>query len=946
MGTNKDLQYISVGCLLVRKAESNVPHELWSLPDLHRWHRISPNSKADGDLEWLEGDPLLPTKTQWLLLASKPFSRFSGLIQKLWIRCTFSVSLDDEEQGILRVYLLPDDVARASIDRSNNVLLKARRKLFAELDFSKSTWHGDVGTSRSPSPAPFHTSEVAADDHPSLLHMFNNISSPCPRPDIIRDPDARYLARSLMESNVSGLTTDLYPYQRRSAALMLQREVQPERAIDPRLMKAVDQEGRPWYYNAADCAGMGEPRYYDGVCGGILAEEMGAGKTLICLALILATRHRPSQTPDTHQESQLPRRPRVGSLADMAAACATRNAVPWKLWFGNGEEGDSIEYSKCIEAIRRNPAYYLIRPPSKKIGGRSSMHNLPPRKVYHSYATLVIVPPNLVQQWKQEISKHTSGLKVLVRVGREELPPLEELLDYEIILFSSTRFERSGVIPDSVYGPFVSSYFPNDLGSSLGQIHFKRCIIDEGHRLGNSTSSNKSHLLLAVDRLQISARWIVTGTPSKGLFGVSGIATGLTPGSPDGTESSPRLAESSAEQEKDDLRRIGSIATYYLKVRPWANSATDLGDTPADWSTHIVQPGKSSRGNGQQICLKTTLDSLIVRHRISDVAQLLPTVNEKIVYLDGSYQDKLSVNLFSMMIISNAVQSQRVDRDYFFHPAQRKALMELVSNLRQATFFGGAFLSSEDIDKAVETAEKFLEERNVPISDQDEIVLRDAISIGRLAIKNHLRQLANTFHEIPLYVRNFPGGFGRAWSLDQREGDPVCMSAKVLLALQKYLHPAVDAPHSLQLLFANGQFEARGREEWEKASVQGLESGGSAVGTHSNGKSGATLAGNTRMGRDDKSSSLGSLAKTEQPALESAETGSGTSIAEPLAGTQIIATASAKLSYLVDQLVKYQKDEQIIVFYENDNVAYYLSAMLDVVSTQVSTHELSRSLTQ
>ncbi len=55
-------------------------------------------------------------------------------------------------------------------------------------------------------------------------------------------------------------------------------------------------------------------------------------------------------------------------------------------------------------------------------------------------------------------------------------------------------------------------------------------------------------------------------------------------------------------------------------------------------------------------------------------------------------------------------------------------------------------------------------------------------------------------------------------------------------------------------------------------------------------------------------------------------------IAEPLASAQIISTASAKLSYLIDSIVKYQDDEQIIVFYENDNIAFYLAEHLEIVS--------------
>jgi len=51
-----------------------------------------------------------------------------------------------------------------------------------------------------------------------------------------------------------------------------------------------------------------------------------------------------------------------------------------------------------------------------------------------------------------------------------------------------------------------------------------------------------------------------------------------------------------------------------------------------------------------------------------------------------------------------------------------------------------------------------------------------------------------------------------------------------------------------------------------------------------------------------------------------------------LQSTTITSTVSAKLSYLIDSITKHQEREKMIIFYENDNVAWYLANMLDVVS--------------
>lgn len=928
MGDPAFQDYIPVGCLLIQRDESNVPSGLWPISDLKRWQPVVPGDLGP-DPESLQQQPGFAPAIGQFLLTCNTVSPYVQLLRKRWVQFSFSVSLVDPEEGILRIYLLPDDVGRRSIDREDPVLRRARRSLLSQLDFSKSTWHGEAGISPSPNPAPFHGGPEIDDDQ-SLLQMFNNIPSPDPQPRLIRDATAREFAYNLIDSDVPGLKTTLYPYQRRSAALMLQKEVQPEQVLDPRLVKVVDQSGNPWYYDAIDGIGLVEPRYYDGVCGGILAEEMGSGKTLICLALILATKHRTSQAPDIHRGNSVMNRPKTGSLADMAAACITRNAVPWKLWFGTDGK-DGTEYAKCVEAIQRNPGHYFLPQPSRRRRKNIRQPSAPRTsiKVSLSYATLVVVPPNLAQQWKQEISKHTNGLKVLVCVRKQELPPVHELLEYDIILFSSTRFERLWL---DVTTDRDGAYLPE---SPLAQIHFKRCIVDEGHKLGNSTASNKSNLHLMLDSLQISARWIVTGTPSKGLFGVDQSPASSVPSTPDEAGRSQRLGKSSNEQERDDLRRIGSIAALYLKARPWANTMTEVGDTLADWSVYVMQPKHSSRSSGRKDCLKATLKSLIIRHRVSEVAQLFPVVNERVVYLDGSYQDKLSLNLFSMVIISNAVQSQRTDQDYLFHARQRGALMELVSNLRAASFFGGSFFSPDAIHTIVGTAKRFLDDGKVQISVEDHAMLREAISFGHIAAKNSLKTHAHMLHEVPIYVENFPFGLGHAWSLDRTRDGPVHMDSRMVLALQGYLQPTVGAPTSLQLLFTTGKLKEQGLAELNKAlDLQLLLDGTSGVPQH-NGNPTATLAGNTQVGEDKsrlgkhRSTALGALERMDEIPLAKGECES--EIAAPLAETRIISTVSAKLSYLVDQVVKYQQEEQIIIFYENDNVAYYISGMLEIV---------------
>ncbi|KAK4447581.1 DNA repair protein rad8 [Podospora aff. communis PSN243] len=902
----RNSRHIAAGCIVVDEANSNTPHALWSLPPLNTWRFFRAASAEDEDVD--ESNDLLPLEVEQSLLSSKLLSRFKPLLRNRWIRLSFSVSTEHPSRGFVRVYLLPDDVNNVGVPRSSSQLWKIRLKLLAALDFSKSTWRGELGHPSS-SPAPFDEPRGLSrvDENQSLLEIFNNISSPQPTPEIVRDQYVREAIDNLISNSVPGLRTQLKPCQCRSAALMLQRESQPEQIIDPRLVKVVDQEGQPWYYDAVSGVALSEPRFYDRPRGGILAEQMGCGKTLICLSVILATRNLPSETPDLYRGNERTERDKgVGSLADIAAACITMNSVPWRDVFLGG----SLEYAKCAEVIRRNPGHYWLSTPIRleRRMRRLQEHKPPAVKIFHSHASLVVVPPNLVHHWQQEIEKHISGLTVLV-FRSTEAPTLQELLEYDIVLLSSSRIEQ-----------FM------ELGHST-KVHFKRCIVDEGHKLGNSTTSNKSDLHLAINRLQVTSRWVVTGTPSKGLYGVDEASDQAAncskiPGLPTRMDS--------RELEKEDLRRIGSIASLFLQMRPWANSHSEAGgDRPADWGTYVI-PSKNAP-SGRRDCLRSTLDSMIIRHRLLDIDNLLPPVDEKVVYLDPSYQDALVLNLFSSMIIFNSVQSQRVDRDYFFHTHQRKALMELVSNLRQSSFFGGSFFSPAEILKATDTATQFLAEGKVQISAEDEALLKAAISCSRIAVSNEIKRCANLFRELPIYLENFPWAAGKAWSLDSRDGETVLTDCPLVLELQKFLHPLVDSPVSLQLLVQSGKFAYRGEDEKEKA----LETQNSTTSGDTSASRDRALAGNTRLGQDNKSPNkrrstiLGTSSRMQD--LPTSHDEMEVDIAAPLAKTQLVSTASTKLSYLIDQITKHQDNEQMIIFYENENVAYYLASALEML---------------
>lgn len=844
--------------------------------------------------------------------AIRPYSK---LLDHKWCRFEITTSGDDDIVAIIRVHVLPDDSFNSIVSRDDPVLRGKKKALLASLDYSPSTW-GGLSRHRAPLSLPRISSQIEitrsfAEDDGSLLAMFNTIPSPKPDISLVRDHVSREAMANLLASTVKGLKTELYPYQCRSAAMMLQREEEPGEVMDPRLIGVVDQHGKPWYYDSNTGEARREPRRYDRICGGILAEEMGSGKTLISLALIAATKDQPAMIPEIYRAGNVTVRPRVGSLMDMAASVATKSGVSWKRYIDS-------RYVNCIRAIERNPGWYYLPKPKGARASRRTMDdiNLPPTKIFVSHTTLIIVPPNLLRQWTQEISKHMQGLRVLEIASKKirgavsnEIPSIDDLIHCDVLICTVTRLE-------TIWSKYKRSEADGSysLDCSLGQVQFKRCIVDEGHKLGNTRlSSVKTDLLQALEALHINARWIMTGTPAKGLFGTEKNSVSDT-----------SLAKSSTIQESEDLKRIGSIATFYLKARPWSNTTQSHRDTLADWKTYMV--------HGRRDCLAATLNSLIIRHQLSDISHMLPAVDSSIVKLEGSYQDKLCMNLFTMMIIFNSVQSQRSDQDYFFHPRNRKAMLELVNNLRQAIFFGGSFFSESEIQKSVQTAESFLEEKTVPINESDEKLLSASITLGKMAMGNKIKRAANIYHEMPIYVDKFPGGPSAVWSMDEKAvSGPMCTNWKLMISAQRALRPFLGSIEGLNTYLNSGSFITAGVSAQGRAIRDAQPSQSPSVVRNAK----KTLAGNTKLGEDHVNPRRGHLAtikldekgiptppQTPQEEIE---------IVAPLAETQLISTVSAKLSYLIDAIAVYQKEEQIIVFYDNDNIAWYLAGVLEML---------------
>ena len=453
-----------------------------------------------------------------------------------WIRVQKRRNALNDACVIYRVYVLPGDVGLRYIDRDNKKLLAALENLVAKMDVSRETWHG-----RYASGAEMPFDPWASRDEGSLFYMFNKLPSPRPDASMVKEKYAREAVEDILDpsptSALIGLKTPLYPYQRRSAALMLQRESISTLLLDPRLEPRTAPDGSLFYFGPRDLMFNRHPRYYEATRGGILAETMGLGKTLMCLSLILATRNHLPKVPAAY--ALPPVRDTTASLADMAVSAINRMSVPWKVEFERIRHSSQDDMSSCADKLEKDPPTYEI-PVEPVRWNRKTVIPCPLKKMLAA-TTILVVPRNLCKQWHSEIQKHVNEgvLRILLmEEPKAVLPPPNELRKYDVVLFSRSRFEmevkdgaddrgrRMVSRPPSCTCPYIGATRTVDCHcvktddlyeSPLKSLHFKRLIIDEGHFF---SSSNTTAVSVAKRLITADHRWVISGTPAKDLLGV------------------------------------------------------------------------------------------------------------------------------------------------------------------------------------------------------------------------------------------------------------------------------------------------------------------------------------------------------------------------------------------------------------------------------------------
>ncbi|KAJ3050706.1 hypothetical protein HK097_008312, partial [Rhizophlyctis rosea] len=898
---------------------------------------------------------------------------------------------------LIRFYVLPQDVegrrhipplAETKQVRCRNYM----HFLLSRVDKRPEMWNYALGVENDLPRAPRGGLYAYKTVHKRLADIYAEM--PSPAPFVVTDGRAdaesrRLLNECLTMSGPRSMTTTLFNYQKKSVWKMLQRETFPQNVLATDFLECRSADGGRLYWLEMITGKLyNDPQYWADGTGGVICEDMGTGKTCICIALILHTRHQISSAPvdccvqvdlnQTYLDSE-PTDPTIieipppcPTLKALAASATMRSRIPYRHLKHTGLQ------PHIYKLLRNSPAYYMKRPVEGSRSSRRYSEDNPGVKIYLSSCTLVVVPDTLVNQWRAELNKHTEAGSVKVMVITDtnaSIPPAVELLKYDIVLISYPRFgleqRRGGLDSRTCSCPESSRYCScsstNTYRSPLLDLRWLRLIVDEGHAMAKKVESGSAVLLAS--RLDVERRWVCTGTPMPNV-----------------------LVREVVEEEGRDLEKFGMLLVEFLGVEPWRSS-------PNEFKNVVAKPFLEKGFRGYEK-LKGLMERVMVRNRQEDIERdiQLPPLHEKVVPLHFTPIQRLLHNSLLSQIATNAVLSQREDQDYFFHPSNRKFLRQVVSHLHQSCFWytgGDEFLDSlrstaENVVEALDWVEK----GKVEYGEEDVEILKRVRRICRGAARSRVLRWvvgegvvgAEEVGEVAFVVH---GGGERAvegWRDERGEvrglwlggGDGMVglVSGKSVEGLRRRV----------------GEREKREKEEMEKVErervekaeaerkaveeaemVEDAEMAVNADGAEAG--QGSTSGQNDTVMREAISAVLAFKGETmDTPAASTKDVSTSTPSAgsprpdnlheadgpstliesessrparphgilkrkrstlptrEELFSAQIISTTSSKLTYLADQILLYAPTQKIIVYCQWDNEIYYITALLRLLN--------------
>ncbi|ORE07008.1 hypothetical protein BCV72DRAFT_116262 [Rhizopus microsporus var. microsporus] len=706
----------------------------------------------------------------------------------------------------------------------------------------------------------------------SLLSIFLRLPSPSIDPQLSQSSnhDVAYFLYNL-SPHLPGMKTTLYQYQKNSLQKMLERELVPKQVDKPEVIQFKAIDGSTIYLNQYTGALSSKPDRMTDLFGGIICEDMGTGKTCLCLAAVMATKDLlypfSSINTDCFIKTNL-KKHQPHTLKAIAAEQLLSSGINWNAISDRLPE-DVVEWFQAY------PLHYEWVDIPLHFNFERSRRREPQFTrlvVYVSNATLIIVPDNLIDQWTGEIYKHVQDGKVHFTVYdqlKQVIKPPLELLDLDLVIISQSRFahenQQGGLDFRSTVCqcPYIGSTreracicavteYPKQYVSPLLQIHWKRVIVDEGHRL-----SNENKLAELSRKLFCNAKWVCTGTPTHNLT--------------DTTLSRKDL------NEADDLDRLGKLFGQALGMEPFK-------DSKKLWHRMVTRPFLSRKPWGMRRLIDI-LERTMIRTQRQDIEKevSLPPLHQDIVFLDFDYYQWLTHNCQIAMIALNAILSKREGPDYLFSSKNYKSLRETVHNLWQSCLWHS--VSPGLIEAAYNNClEKCHDvEQGKEDYGQENEDLKSIRAILHEAVSCEMFMQIMTSHFPALIVQGLPHVFKEHWGLLKGSAGAYTHIGSSL--------PWEDGPCVVQ----------------EDKLIDILE-----------------------MLSSMKSSDMqhlfyydGAQLRTIDPNKSEQQTESQEAwtfyTRHALSDARILGATSSKLNYLVNQVVKYQPTEKCIIFAQHHN---------------------------
>jgi hypothetical protein len=244
---------------------------------------------------------------------------------------------------------------------------------------------------------------------------------------------------------------------------MLQMETNPGMMFDPSYSRFTSATGEPYFVNFTNMDITRTPTEFSLSRGGILCEQMGVGKTLMCLTLILVSLNQHTSLPEGMDVTELMNEDELrtyptATMATLRTAIGIGEDEELEPWSEAELKGTPSLASMCADIVSklypgasrldglspncqclldRPLFYYRFPPPVRLPRGAKLVRHIPPQKMLVATSTLVVVPPILVKQWLAEAEKHLVPGALRIKVvadDKKDLPPIEELMAHDVSL--------------------------------------------------------------------------------------------------------------------------------------------------------------------------------------------------------------------------------------------------------------------------------------------------------------------------------------------------------------------------------------------------------------------------------------------------------------------------------------------------------------------------------